>query len=241
SREGEAVDGSVCGETFRSEFTGLLSWSLTANAVFKGFAGYQTTIKRGGTTVALTAEPMKLVSGKTYQITEATKRVLNRLVTIVVEDSGGDITDEVESIDLLFGRVTFKSTFTPTGSVTLTGSYIPMSNLCYLRGFTLTQTTDPIDNTDNCSAQSNGGYTTYDLGGLRTVRFEGQGIYNAASGFFDGLSNREEYLIELSPDGGGKSVARGLFRMSSDRLSGNIGALEEEAVSFSLSVPENNN
>ena len=41
-------------------------------------AGYLTTVKLGGTPVALSAEPMTNTSGNIFQITDATRRVLDR-------------------------------------------------------------------------------------------------------------------------------------------------------------------
>lgn len=236
SRESAAIDDTIFGQTYRSNFPGIITWSVTANAVYKGYAGYQATIKKVGTSTAMTDEATTLVSGKTYQITNAAKRIINRTVNVVVEDNAVDHTADVESIDYLFGKVTFKSAYTVTGPVTVTGEYYPTVALGTAQSYTLTQSAEPIDTTDFATASSNGGYKTHDPG-LRTVSLELSGVYSDSNAFPALLLNRTEVVIEVNPDGAAKSLARGFFRLTSARQSGNVGALEEDNLTFSLNVP----
>jgi hypothetical protein len=104
--------------------------------------------------------------------------------------------------------------------------------------FTLTQQADATDNTDLCLAQSNGGYRQYQMG-LKSVSLSMQGFYRAASGFLDILTSGEPLMIEVNPDGAGRSTARGFFIAKSDKESGKVGAIEEESVDFDLYVPDN--
>lgn len=236
TREGAAIDDTIFGQTFKSNMTGIIGWGLNGNAVYKGFAGYQAKILKAGTTTGMTGEATTFVSGKTYQITAASKRIIDRSVAITVYDNAVDHTADVESIDYLFGQITFKSTYTITGPVTIDGSYFPTVNIGKARSYTLTQTADPIDTTDFGTASTNGGFKTY-IPGLRTVALELPSVYDAASDFQQLLIDRDEFIIEINPDGASKSIARGFFRLITQKQSGNVGALEEETLSFSLSVP----
>lgn len=234
---GEIVD-TVFGQSFGSTQPGLIGWSITSNALYKGFAGYVATIKRQGTTTAFTTEAHSQVGAtKTYQIDDATKQIWDRSVTFTVFDNAVDQTAEVESIDYLFGRVTFKSSYTVTGPVTVTGSYFPTSDLCGANTFTLTQTAEGVDTTDMCTANGNGGYRVMDCG-LKSVSLEMSGFYSLAYGYLAQLQARGEWIIEINPDGSDLSVCRGFFRTTAQSQSGPVGEPEEESISFQLNVPD---
>lgn len=236
--EADMVDDTVFGQDFKSEQPDIISWGLSSNAIYKGYSGYQTIIKKSGASTVITNEAMTLVSGKTYQITDPTKRLLNQAVTAVVKCNGVDQTANVLNIDYLFGTVTFASAFTPTTPVTYTGAYLPSSQICSMNKFSLTMQAEAVDNTDLCVAQSNGGFKQYSLG-LKTVGLELSGFYKASAAFATSLKNRDKLMIEINPDGIGNSTARGFFTPKSRKQSGKAGALEDESVSFSLWVPDN--
>lgn len=236
SREAAQPDDTIYGESFKSTFPAIAGWSMQGNAVYKGFAGYQATVKKVGTSTTFTTQACTLVSGKTYQINDTTKRIWDRTATFTVFDNAVDHTADVLSIDFLFGKVTFKSTYTVTGPVTVTGKSFPVSSLGSIRGFTLTQNAEAIDDSDYATVQANGGYRTHHQG-LRTVSVELPGVFKAVNDMVGLLESRAEVIIEVNPDGTGKSLARGFFRAVNQRQSGNVGALEEENVTFNLSVP----
>lgn len=240
SRDAATADDTVYGQEFKSLFPAIINWSLKGNAVYKGFAGYQATVKKVGTGTTFTTLPCTLLSGKIYQLNDTTKRIWKRDAILTVFDNAIDRTSQVESIDFLFGKVTFKSAFTVVGPVTVTGTYYPTSSLGSIRGFTLTQSADAKDTSDYATVQANGGYKTFEPG-LKTVGIELPGVYKSINGMAALLESRAEVLIEINPDGNGvganASVARGFFRATKTSQQGNVGALEEENVTFSLSVP----
>jgi predicted secreted protein len=236
NRDGAVIDDTIFGQTFKSGMTGIIGWGMSANAVYKGYAGYMATIKQAGSPTTMTAEALTQVTGKYYQITNAAHRVIDRATAITVYDGVTDVTANVEHIDYLFGVVKFLNSYTIVGSITVDGKYMPLATVGKARAYTLTQSADAIDTTDFNTASSNGGFKTF-LPGLRTVTLELPGVYDAASDFQQALIDRDELIIEINPDGAGKSLCRGFFRMMSTKQSGNVGALEEETVSFSLSVP----
>lgn len=234
--EAGELEDTIFGQTYKSGQSNLINWSVTSNAVYKGFAGYTVDIKQSGSSTTFTGEAFTLVSGKTYQIDDTTKRVWDHTATTVVYDNAVDHTADVESIDFLFGTVTFASAYSVTSPVTADGKYHTLTALAKYRNFTLTQTMEPIDTSDIPAVQANSGHRTFDQG-LRTVGLEVSGVFDTANGYRAALVARSELVIEINPDGGGKSVARGLFKPTSRGQSGNIGELEEENASFTLSVP----
>ena len=234
----EGLSDTIFGQSFSSEEIGLINWNLSGNALFKGFAGYVATILQTGSATPTTAEAFTLVSGKTYQVNAATRRIWDRSATTTIYDNAAPVANaDIESIDYLFGRVTFAASYTPTTPITADFDYFATAAVGRANSFTLTQTAEAIDQTDMQTAQANGGYRSF-CPGLRTVSLELSGIYDIANGFIDALETRGEVIIQLNPDGNDESVMRGFFKLREQSQSGDVGALEEESVTFVLNVPE---
>ncbi len=238
--DGAEVEDTIFGANYRSNFPGLINWGVTANGIYKGFAGYGVTIKEVGTALAFTAEAMSLVSGKTYQIDDADKDLWDRNEpTMDILDNAVSVADaDILNIDFLFGKVTFIASYTPTTPITATGKYFPLAVVGKGQSYNLTQTADATETTDFPTAQANSGRRTYQYG-LKTVALEVTGVYDLSSGFLAALLARAETIIEVNPDGTDMSVCRGFYRLITEGQSGDVGALEEETVNFSLSVPDN--
>ena len=238
SREGRAITDTIFGQDYESQITGPISWGLNANAIYKGYPGYVATLKKQGTSTGTTGEACTLVSGKTYQITAPAHRILDRSATVTVYDGAVDHTADVVSIDFLFGKVTFSSTYTVGGAVTVDANYFPVITLAKFQSFTLTQTANAINNSDMPNLQSNGGFETFESG-LKTVTLDLPAVFAAVDDWHGALIARDEYVIELNPDGTGVagSIARGFFRLVTDTQAGDVGALETETLKFSLNVP----
>lgn len=239
SHEGETIEDTIFGATFQSTEAGLITWGMNGNAFYKGFAGYNATIKSQGTSTSMTGEATSNTSGQSYQIDDTTKRVWDRSATFTINDNGVAVSDaDIEEIDYLFGIVTFVSGYSVTGPITVDGAYFPLSNLGKAQSFTLTQNADAIDNSNFGSVQGNNGYRTFEPG-LRTVSLELTGFFDSTADFSSELQNRNELIVEVNPDGGGDSLCRGFFRLVNQSQSGDVGALEEESVTFELNVPGN--
>jgi len=235
---GELTD-TIFGQEFESTESGLIGYTINSNALYKGFAGYVVNLMKGGVPATLTDAAMSQVGAtKTYVVTDTSKSRLDPATPIVVKDNAVDKTAEVESIDFLFGKVTFKSSYTVTGPVTISGKSIPVTAIAGAKSFTLTQTAAAIDNTDIPTAKGNGGFRTFEYG-LKTVSLEMSGIYKASNGFVTALKSREPIFVEINPDGSNLSVCRGIFKYTSQGQSGDVGALEEETVALRLNVLDN--
>lgn len=237
SNEATPLTDTIFGQDFESQEIGLISWQVTSNALFKGFAGYLVDVKVPGTPTATTGEACSLESGKTYQIDDAAKQIWDRSATVTVYDNGSDETAEVVSIDYLFGRVTFDASYTVTGPVTVDVTYLPTSNIAGYRTFTLTQTANAVNNTDIPSAQANSGHNTFEYG-LKTVNLNLSGVFKTSNAFRAALIARSELVVEINPDGNSESVARGFFKYTNQGQSGNVGDLEEETITLTLNVPD---
>jgi len=239
NNESEQINDTVFGQTFQSNETGLIGWSVEAQAFYKGFAGYITTVKKQNTSTGMTTEAMTLVSGKIFQIDDATKEIWDRNGgTFTIFDNAVDKTADVEFIDYLFGTITFFDAFSVVEPVTVTGFFFTTTTLGTANAFTVTQTADPIESTDFATAQANSGLRTFDPG-LRTVQVELTGFYTLANAFLADLKARSEVVIEINPDGVAAtgSLMRGFFLIASEAQSGDVGALEEETTLFTLQVP----
>lgn len=236
--EAGSAEDTTFGASFSSAQPTIVNWNASANAYYKGLAGYVATFKKSGTSTAMVAEPTTLVSGKTYEITAATKRVLDRTVAIVVDDTGTPVAESnIESIDHLYGRVTFVAGYTPTGAITFDANYLPLVSVGTAREFSLTMNAESVDTTDFATAQANGGYSTF-APGLKTVSIDASGFYALANGFKDMVTARAELIIEINPDGAAKSIAKGYFRAITTGQSGDVGGNEDQSITFELSVPQ---
>lgn len=232
------IKDTIFGQDYESGQTGLIGWSASCNGLFKGFAGYVSKIMQSGTPTTFTTSPMSLVSGKTFKITDATKNVWDRKTALAFFDNAVAVSGaNIQSINYLFGQVTFKSSYTPTGPITATGKYLPTTQVAGVNGFTLTQSANAIDNTDYILAQANDGQRVFTYG-LKTVKLSLKGFYKVSNDFIGLLRARAECIVEINLDGTGLSVARGWFKPLTTAQSGNVGELEDSSLDFSLSVPD---
>lgn len=116
-------------------------------------AGYNSTLKMIGTTTVTTAEPFSLVSGKTYQVVNTAKRIIDPAVAVVIKDNGvAVLAANILSIDYLFGKVTFVASYTPTTPITADYSYLPVVAIAEARNFKLAVKNKLLDKTSMDSA-----------------------------------------------------------------------------------------
>ena len=236
SSDSATVDDSIFGTSFNSTQPTLITWNLSSNGYFKGFPGYRATLKRAGTPTAFTDEAT-VQKGDGYYIADRTKSILV-VGGVTVSDNGVAVAEaDIDYIDYLQGGVVFVSGYTVTGPITVSGEYLPTSRICYAQTFSLTQSADTENITDLCEAQDNNGFGVFGYQ-QQNVELSLDGFYNDGSEFLADLLSRGEVIIEINPDGEGKSVARGYFRATSHSQSGDVGATETESATYALAVPE---
>lgn len=104
-------------------------------------------VKLDGTPVALAAEPMSLVSGKTYRVTALAKRCFDPSVALEIRDNGVAVgAANIEAIDYMNGLVIFAAAYTPTGPITVqSGSYIPFVTIGTVKSFDFQTMKDMLD------------------------------------------------------------------------------------------------
>lgn len=233
------VVDTVFGQTFESNQPSLGNGMITANGIFKGVAGYNVTIKKGGTAVTMAAEPCSLVSGKIYQITSAAHRVISYLDSLTVQDNSVDQTANVLTVDYLTGTVTFKPAYTPTGPITVTGKYIPLAVMAKAKSFSMTQTAAVSDGSCFDDAQSNGGFRT-NYPSLKKISLNVSHIFAATNAWLTTVLARDIAYVEIDLDvsNPGINVARGFFKIATDQRSGKQGDLEMEDIVMNLWVPD---
>lgn len=109
-------------------------------------AAHGSTLKVSGTATAVTDEPTTSLGGGVYQVTSTTRRAWEPSVAVVVADGGTPVSSTLWSFDYLYGRVTFNG-YTPTGAVTVTGSYLPTYSVAEVTGFNFTFGPELLDRT----------------------------------------------------------------------------------------------
>lgn len=127
-----------------------------------GVAGRKALVKVTGDAVAFVDEATSTTDDTIYQITNASKRVWDRTVTIVVEDGGVAVDPEVDPyvVDRLNGTITFE-TDDDTRVITVSGSYLPLSTAAGAKAFSFSLACSAIDDTDFESADTDDGFMSY--------------------------------------------------------------------------------
>lgn len=192
-------------------------------------AAYKTTIKLGGTVTAIVGEATTDLGSDQFQITDPIKQVLDPDTAVIVYD---DATPVVPAdIDYLFGIVTLPAT--PSGTVTIDASYVPLGTMGGSFEYSLDIGGDILDDTNFAETNTNNGFRTKTYG-LLDVSTSVSRYDDLAKTFKNHKRNREKVFIEIRP-GGGNDIARGWFVIETDSSSGDIGSLEQEALQFNLS------
>jgi hypothetical protein len=241
SFEGNQLEDTIFGAAYSSSETGLINWTVSGNAMYRGFAGYNSTVRSSGPTpTSFTGEAMSQVDNtQTYRITDDTKSVWDWTAGVTIYDGASAVASaDIESINYLFGEVTFASGYSPTGAITADGDYLTMSAYGCANSFSLTQSADTTDTSCFETVQANGGFSTF-RPTLLTADLELSGFYRAENDGFGQLNDRSEFVIELDVAGDGSSITRGIYKIGSYSQSGDVGGDEEFTLSLTLSVPEN--
>lgn len=201
--------------------------------------GYRVNLKRSGSPTATTGEslsPDGSIVNNRYQIDATSKRVWDRFTqpTFFTSTGGTISSTEVDDVNYLFGKVTFKSSqgSNPTADVT----YFPMSDIGGANSFTLTQTSDLLDDTDFTST----GFRSRKVG-LHDISMSISRWVPSSTSLdfwknFIGTTGSTEIVVEIQTESTGP-FARGFFVLSDDSRSGDVGSLETEDIELSLEAP----
>jgi len=105
---------------------------------------YGGSLKASGAAVVITAEACTSLGGGVYRVTNAARRTLDPAASFVVKDNGVTVGAGFYTLDLLDGRITF-SGYTPTGAITLDGSYLPVAAVAEVRKWSISGKRDLVD------------------------------------------------------------------------------------------------
>lgn len=233
SQAGTTIFGSG---GFESNLPTIFSHSLSGSGYLRETAGYNATLKRAGTGVTFTGEPMTQVgTTNTFFITDSSKNLWNPRAGVVVYAGASAVDEDDYTVDYMFGRVTFN--IAPVGVVTVDGQSMPTAVFASANSIDVTQSAATSDITTFQLAQDENGYASY-RPELLTVSLELSGFYNSATNMYDVLNARDEVIIEIDWTGNGGFISRGIFRVTDLGNSGDVGAVEDESVSFTVSSIE---
>ena len=199
-------------------------------------AGYNTVIKRSGTSTSFTGVSMSSTTvNNQFQIDDATKEVWDRSSVPTFYEDGTSIPEsDIENINYLFGKVTFSTE--KTGSITVDGYYYPTQVISCGREYSLDQEVNLEDSSNYEEAQNNNGYKTYtstlwdvsaSISRLIGDMTESDVLYNL-------WDNGDTIVAEIQPGGDGNPIFRAYMVMESDNMSGDIESLEEQEISLVL-------
>ena len=236
----DADEDTIFGQAWTSNQPTLASWTVGSNARYRGFAGYKSALRRTGTPTSFTGVAMSEEEpySNTYVVDDQTNTPWDWTSDIVIEDDGTEVAAEnIVEIDPLFGRVVFTEAYTVSGPITASGDRFPMETFGRANQFDLSQSADTTPTTSFEDAQDNGGYMTM-RPTLRTAELSLTSFYREENDFSTPLRDEEQFIMEIDPAGNGESLARGIFRISNESNTGDVGGDEETSVDFVLSVPD---
>lgn len=172
-------------------------------------AGYNTTLKVGGTPTTMTNEACtKITANTVYRITAASKRVIDPDTAVVVQSdplADGTWGTISATVDYFTGTVTVAD----QGGTALvrisSAKYIPLHTVAYARGADLSITADELDVTVFGDS-----WRKFIMGVIRgelsiEVASDAEDILDGASGTLQALvDSRETAFVEHQPGGQGR-------------------------------------
>lgn len=172
-------------------------------------AGYNTTLKVGGTpTTLMNAACTKITANTVYRITAASQRVLDPATAVVVEvdptGGGSWVAGTGYTVDYFTGTVTFGTGQGASALVRVSGKYIPLYTAAFARSAGLDSSVDELDVTDFASA----GNREFLLGLQRgempfEVVSDADDDIGFGASFRDALAGRAPIFVEYQPGGQG--------------------------------------
>ena len=191
-------------------------------------AGYSAKLYRSGTSTSMTAEATTLVTGKTYRITNAAKRILDPTIAVTVDDGGVPIAAiNIASIDYLHGIIVLDSGYSPSGAVTVDANYIPLSQIADVRSADFSTSIVMLDDTvyEDTSVSRKAGLR--DISGSFLVYDEG------STAISDLMADGDiVYLTWMLTGSASATHLRARVRIESDDTSVSVDGLVESTYSF---------
>jgi len=193
--------------------------------------GYQANIKKSGTSTSFSGEAMTVTTGNTFQIDDSAKQVFNFNSTFTFYEDAVAISDsDIDSIDYMYGKVTFSTS--KTGSITVDGAYYPMANIAGAYQATQNTTNQII----NVTSFENQGFVEK-LPNQKDITVTCTRFDDLSKDFQDILENGSSIVIEFIPSTGNGN--RGWYVLDSANQNLDMSNVVEESLSFQLTDNKN--
>jgi hypothetical protein len=187
-------------------------------------AGKDVTIKVSGDATTMTGEATSTTDDQVYQITNATKRVLDFDTPPTVLDDGVE-TEEAYTVNYLSGRITFEDVDEARGPITVTGKYLPMSTAAYANDMSHSRNCDLLD------ADRFGLTHKNRIAGLKSASGVIGHIDMTDETYSDALTAGEPLVIEIVP-ASGIEPTRYLALLESDEMKAALDGVQSATVTW---------
>lgn len=199
-----------------------------------GVAGYKAQLKLGGTPVIITDEPLTELSPKVFRITNALKRVLSANHTVVVRNSANAIVSVLKT-NYLEGVFQIDNIFSFDLPLEVTAYYIPLEYIAGAKEYSLEIGGDVLDDSSFHPDETtlNAGYRTK-INGIHDISCSFSRFNNSTNKkLLEAKIAKSPVFVSINP-GASSTLIKGWFQIETDSFSGDIGALEDEALSLVL-------
>ena len=185
--------------------------------------GYNALVKAQSSAIAFVDEATTTSDNKTYQITNAAKRILDFDTPVIVKDGAAVVTGY--KVNRISGEITFPTAVVRT--ITVSGSYVTLTTIAEAKEFSFDGTTEVGDAT--VFTETNKKY----LPMLATATATITQFYDVDGFFLTMLFDNTVKVIELYPDGGGDPF-RFYARVSADSVTSSISELTNESITLQI-------
>lgn len=203
-----------------------------------GVAGYKAQLKLGGVPTIFNDEPLEKILGsnRIFTIDEDFKRVLSANHGLQIYDANDLTVTTPRRVNYLEGIIFFDTdpSLDFTLPLTATGACIPLLFIGGSKDYSLEIGGDVLDDTSfHSETDLCAGYRTK-VCGIHDIKAT-VGKWNDFGGKLTAPKlAKTPVFLKINPGGSNTSIT-GWFHIETDTLSGDVGALEEEAVSLVLS------
>lgn len=202
----------------------------------QGYKGVVSISTLGTPTVFTDEATNEIGSTNKHQIVATGKRLWTTEVAIVVKDAGSIVANaNIEEINYLFGYVRLASTYTPTGAITVSGSYFPDTvEVEGVHEYSLSLSNDVLDDTDYKNAKTSN--TRSKIAGARDATMSMTLFFtNDTTEFIEGITAGATYLVEWkSGDSVNDHTWRAFIVIESNEINGGIDGLEDESITLNI-------
>lgn len=209
--------------------------------------GYKAEIKITGGALATVNEAFTMLAGDiTYEVTNASKRVIDWTTALTVQRStdGGAtwVTVTNYTPNYLFGKLTF-SVANPVGSlIRASYNYLPLYTFAEGRDVSFDVSAVELDTTVFGDTDTHRIHGLFDLSGsitgLSLLNVELDGAGGAEKTLAELLNDREFVVLTYKPDNGGSFEMRAVVMFGSEALTQAVDGLAESTVSFMGVAPK---